>query len=208
MAVIGIIGLKGGAGRSTVATSLAVAIPGSAIVDADPPQGTATSWGMIRGRSEPPPVFTAESLAGLTGLVAEASRQHPIVIVDTPPRIAEATRAAVVLSDLVLVPVAPSVAELWAVSDLVPILKAAKRLDRSWLLWNRVRAYTKSAGEIQAVAKAELPIPALKSQLGMRVAYSDAMAAGMGVTEFGEPVAREEMQNLAREVSRLLKGRK
>ena len=205
MAVIGIIGLKGGAGRSTLATNLAVALADSAIVDADPPQGTATSWGLIR-EGKPPPVYTAESLAGLTGSIVDASRQHSNVIVDTPPRIAEATRAVVMLADLLLIPVAPSVAELWAVGDVLTILQSAKRLDRSRIVWNRVRSQTRSAGEIQAEAKKEIPISAMRSQLGLRVAYTDAMGAGMGVTEYGEPVAREEMQALAREVSKFLRG--
>ena len=46
--IIGIIQIKGGVGRSTLATNLAAAltqIGSTALVDADVPQGTSASWG-------------------------------------------------------------------------------------------------------------------------------------------------------------------
>lgn len=49
MTTIGVIQLKGGTGRSTVASNLAGGLPGPvALIDCDIPQGTAASWAALR----------------------------------------------------------------------------------------------------------------------------------------------------------------
>lgn len=49
--IIGVIQLKGGAGRSTLATNLAAALATrgpTALVDCDLPQGTSAAWSALR----------------------------------------------------------------------------------------------------------------------------------------------------------------
>jgi len=205
MRVIGVLQLKGGVGRTTVATNLAVGLgEGVVLVDADLPQGTASAWGAIREADAPFVLPVAnhhqlvDTLDGLTG--------YRYAVVDAPPRIAEVTRALLIVSDLVIVPVGASIADLWAAQDLLETVKEAKKEKRNLkvrLLWNKHRLFTKSARTMQKAVKAELAVPALKTTLGYRVAYSDALAEGLSVLEYRDRKAKSEMQNLVKEVKRL-----
>jgi len=206
MQVIGILQLKGGVGRTTVATNLAVGLgAGTVLVDADLPQGTAAAWASIR-KSDTPDVLPIENhhqlvdtLDGLTG--------YRYCVVDAPPRIAEVTRALLIVSDLVIVPVGTSIADLWAAQDLLETVKEARREKRNILvrlLWNKHRPFIKSARKMQKAVKAELDVPALKTTLGYRVAYSDALAEGLSVLEYRDRKAKAEIQNLVKEVRRLV----
>ncbi|EQD78531.1 Cobyrinic acid ac-diamide synthase, partial [mine drainage metagenome] len=47
--------------------------------------------------------------------------------IDTPPTISEQSETVLGLADLVLIPVRPSPADLWAVSETVALVKAAAK---------------------------------------------------------------------------------
>ncbi len=153
--IISIVQVKGGAGRSTVATNLAAALSRkapTALVDCDMPQGTSMSWYSLRAaenRSGGLSLATARDHRELVELVQGLNREY--LVLDAPPRIAEITRAMLMLSDLVLIPLGPSAAEVWATTDLLQTIEEAKQkrpqLDHR-IVWNKYRAYTKSAQEL------------------------------------------------------------
>jgi len=207
MRTVGVVQLKGGAGRTTLATNLAVGLS-AVLVDADQPQGTATAWGALRP-SGSPQVVPADNHRQLVERLEELQRQgSAVVVVDAPPRVAEITRALLVLADVVLIPVGPSLADLWACGDLLETVSEASRENRRLtvrLVWNRFRPYTASADKLRKETRRELDVPALSSTLGYRVAYSDALGAGLSVLEYHNAKAREEMQALVAEVKRLLR---
>lgn len=214
--VIGIIQVKGGAGRSTIATNLAGMLADSsrvALVDCDMPQGTSASWAAIRLADKPNSltVATASSHVELVEAVKRLDAEHDYIILDGPPRIAEMTRAALILSNLCLIPMGASAAELWATSDLLATIHEARAVKPevdARILWTRFRGSTKSAQELSAAATSELGLKELKAKLGYRVAFSEAMARGMTAAEWPERTAREEMQAVGKEVIRILEGRK
>lgn len=214
--IIGIIQVKGGAGRSTVATNLAGLIAKSgnrvALVDCDMPQGTAAAWASIRASEGRGDVGIATA-ADHTELVAQVQRldaDHDYLILDCPPRIAEMTKAALVLSHLCLVPVAPSAADIWATSDLLPTIDAAKAVKPETdarIVWNRFRASTRLAQELSAAAGKELGLKSLSAKLGYRVAYAEAMARGLTAQEWTDRKAKDELAALAGEVGKILKAK-
>ena len=214
--VIGIIQVKGGAGRSTIATNLAGMLAESsrvALVDCDMPQGTSASWAAIRLADKPNSltVATASNHHELVAAVKRLDAEHDYILLDGPPRIAEMTRAALILSHLCLIPMGASAAELWATSDLLATIHEARAVKPevdARILWTRFRGSTKSAQELSAAATSELGLKELKAKLGYRVAFSEAMARGMTAAEWPERTAREEMQAVGREVIRILEGRK
>jgi len=202
MYVIGVVQLKGGAGRSTVASNLAVGLD-AVLLDADAPQFSASAWGAIRDRDEPP-VIPVEDHRELVDQL-HAIEGHDFAIVDAPPRVAEVSRALLLSCDLALVPVAPSIADIWAVQDLLETVAEA-HLERPLdvrLVWNKLRPYVKGEVELQTQAKRELDVPSLRSTLSYRVAYSQAFQEGLSVLEYSNPKARDEMQALVREVRRI-----
>lgn len=214
--VIGVIQVKGGVGRSTIATNMAGAMSEknkTVLIDCDMPQGTSASWFSIRqqqNRAGKLTVVTARDHKELVKEVERLSADHQVVIIDCPPRIAEMTRAALILSDLCLIPLGASAPEIWATSDLMTTIEEAKRVKSSVdarLVWNRYRSTTSSAQELSAAVRTGLGLAEMDTKLGFRVAYSDALARGLTVMEWSDRAAKDEMTKLTIETTKILKVR-
>lgn len=179
---------KGGSGKSTVAVNLAVALAergrSVVLVDLDR-QGTATDWRRARTADHPRLCHDIAHAAGAD-----------VAIIDTPGVDSPATTAAMRAADLVLVPVRPSVPDL---RGSLPTIHALVRIGKPFaFVLNQcpVRAGSRLAETRAGLAAlgivAEPPIAA-------RVTYQDAMAAGLGVTEYApSSPAAEEIRALAR----------
>jgi chromosome partitioning protein len=115
--IISVIQEKGGTGKSTIATNLAGMAAKDrrvVLIDCDMPQGTSQSWASIR-LSAKPENLTAKTVANyrdLVELVNEIEQKFDLIIIDSPPRIAETTKAALILSNLALIPLGASAAVL------------------------------------------------------------------------------------------------
>lgn len=216
--VIGIIQVKGGAGRSTLSTNLAGELSKqgkTVLIDCDMPQGTSSSWFAVRQQAETAqrPLFSenliADTAANHRELVAKVEQYQnaDYIVLDGPPRIAELTRATLLLADLCLVPVGASKAEIWATSDLLELIAEAKKVKpvKARMVWTRHRPHTKLAQELSELAAKELGLPALSTSLGMRVAYMEALGEGLTGAEMSEPSARAEITSLVNEVKKLLR---
>ncbi len=184
---IGFIQVKGGAGRSTLATNIAGMIAESktvALIDCDLPQATSASWYAIRksiGKEGALTIAMAKNHDELVQKWKYLSAEHDFVVIDAPPRIAEMTKVALILSDLSLIPVGPSLADIWATSDLLSTIQLAKEHKpgvNAKIIWNKFRPTIKSAQLLAQAAKKELGLKVLKNTLGYRVAYSDAYGEG------------------------------
>lgn len=207
--IISFIQVKGGAGKSTIATNIAGMLSANkkvALIDCDLPQATSASWAAIRD-SEITTV-TASNHVELVEQATALQESHDIIIIDAPPRIAEITKAALILSDLCLVPLGASTPEIWSTVDLLETVKEAKQRKADIdvrIIWNRFRATTKSAQELSAEATKQLSLKALKSKLGYRVAYIEAIGRGMTVLEWSDKKAKEELKELGFELEQILK---
>lgn len=209
---IGVIQVKGGAGRSTVSTNLAGELSKmgkTVLIDCDMPQGTAASWFSVREQAGKASNLMADTASNHRELIAKVEKYQDadFVVLDGPPRIAELTRAILVLASLCLIPVGASAAEIWAASDLMALIKEAKKVKpvNVRLVWTRYRGYTRLAQELSDRATRELGLAALTATLGMRVAYTEALGAGLTVGELSEPSARAEIASLIDEIQKLLR---
>lgn len=210
--IIGIIQLKGGAGRSTVSTNLAGELSKegkTVLIDCDMPQGTGASWYAVREQAGKAGNLIADTATNHRELVAkvEQYKDADFIVLDGPPRIAELTRAILVLADLCLVPVGASAAEIWATGDLLTLIEEANKVKpvNARMVWTRYRAHTRLAQELSELATKELGLVALSTALGMRVGYMEALGDGLTVAEQTEPNAKAEIRLLAREVKKLLR---
>ena len=178
--IIGLIQVKGGAGRSTIATNLAGMMATHkrvALIDCDMPQATSASWYSIRKannkhNSSMYGSLTIATAADHTQLIAEIERlnaSHDIIIIDAPPRIAEITRVSLILSDICIVPLGASLADIWATSDLLATINQAKEHKPKVnvrILWNKFRSTTKSAKDLSLEVSEKLKLKELGTKLG------------------------------------------
>jgi chromosome partitioning protein len=214
--IVGIIQVKGGVGRSTIATNLASIFSlkkPTALIDCDLPQGTSASWYAVRKSELPPANLTLATARDFRELVAHAkelSSKHRYIVIDAPPRIAELTRAIIIMSTLSLVPLGASAAEIWSTADLLQTIKAARDYRKDIdvrIVWNRFRSQTREAVDLSEAAGRELGLKELTARLGYRVAYSEALARGLSADEWLDRTARTEILALATEVKDILKGK-
>ena len=120
---------KGGAGKTTLASHLAVQAQASgagpvALIDTDP-QGGLAGWWNARAASTPEWIEPAGGLpAAIAGCRAAGYRT---LLVDTPPSLSETIAEVLALADLIVVPVQPSPNDLRAVGGTVELAAASGR---------------------------------------------------------------------------------
>jgi len=211
--IIGLVQVKGGAGRSTVSTNLAgelSKVGKTVLIDCDMPQGTSASWYAVRQQKGRQGNLQADTATDHTELIKKVKvhQDADYIILDGAPRIAEMTKAILILADLCLVPVGASNAEIWATSDILAIINEANAVKpvEARMLWTRYRAHTRLAQELSGLASEELGLQALTASTGMRVAYMQALGEGLTVTELADTSARDEIKAITDEVLNLFKN--
>jgi chromosome partitioning protein len=199
--VIAVAQRKGGAGKSTLAANLAAAFAGLgervALLDTDP-QKTLAQWHAQRvGSGGKAAVLDFEAPAGwrVPATCEKLRRSHDVVLLDTPPHDDTDARIAIRSADLVLVPLQPSPADVWATGATLDLAKAEKRPVVVAL--NRVPAQGKLTAEVAAELRRN-GLTLLDATLGNRTGFATAFAAGLGVTEAApRSVAADEVRALA-----------
>jgi chromosome partitioning protein len=196
MRTLAFVSQKGGSGKSTIASSVAVAAHQTnekvCVIDMDP-QGSLTNWARIRAAGDIE--VLASGAAGLPALLATLERRGvTIALLDTPGAEGAASSAAMRVADLNIVPSRPSLFDLWASARARAALEeiGAKFV---FLLNQCPPALT---ARVQDGVEALEEMGRLISPLILaRVEYQDAARRGRGVTELNPSGgAAEEMRGL------------
>jgi len=207
--VIAIAQRKGGAGKSTLAATLATALASDgarvALLDTDP-QKSLVRWHAERaGALSQAAALAFEDPSGwrVPAALDRLRKSYDFVLVDTPPHDDTDARLAIRGADLALVPLQPSHADLWASEATLGMAKVEKTPVQ--LVLNRVPPTGKLRDEIQAALAAQ-KLPVLDAMLGNRNAFPAAFARGLGVTEAApRSIAAEEARALAASILRIAK---
>jgi chromosome partitioning protein len=174
---------KGGCGKSTLATSLAVAAQeaGESVVIFDlDPKSCATRWGAIR--MDPNlPVRTAAAARLSSELRAAAKRNVTLSIIDTPALESPAALAAVKKADLTIVPTKPSAFDIW--SAVMTGRRMNYLRENFVFLFNQCPKRRHSRRMRASIAALESAGPLLVPQIGISQRFLEAAAKGKGVTE-------------------------
>ena len=209
--VLAVLNPKGGSGKSTLATNLARALQLTGrnvlVVDADP-QGPARDWRQTAGDDvDLPPVFGVDRPT-LEKDIPKVASAFDVVVIDGAAKAAPMSVSAVKAADVVLIPVQPSAADLWAASDLVDIVTARRSVTegspRAAFVVSRQIPGTRLAAGIQEVLDG-YGLPVLEARTSQRVAYAEALAAGLSVIDH-EPdgKAADEIRAVLAEIEPLL----
>lgn len=185
---------KGGVGKTTLAVQLAIARAMAGrdvwLIDGDR-QGTAAA--AIAARAEAgrqPGIACAQYADGpaLRGQVQQQRDKWQDIIIDAGGRDSTALRAALILSDVLLVPFAPRSYDVWALDDMAALVDEANSVRdglRCLAVMNQADPGEHSADNAEAAAAvAEVPqFTYLPAPIRRRKAFSNAGGAGLAVAE-------------------------
>ncbi len=201
--IVGVLNQKGGVGKTTIAVNLASCFSRSGwrvlLVDADP-QGSSLAWSGVR-EVEPGFVVVGMAKPTLHREIPALAKNYDVVVIDGAPRVNELARAAIMASDLVLIPVQPSPYDVWAASETVQLIREArvyKESLRGAFVVNRKIANTAIGRDFSAAFDQFPDTPVLETALIQRVVYAESAARGLSVIEAApRSEAARELERLA-----------
>jgi chromosome partitioning protein len=187
--ILGVVNQKGGTGKTTVSTNLATLFAGEGrdvlLIDADP-QRSALNW-----RADRPEQSPQVQTIGLPGQnlrleIEPFRKKYDIIIIDGAGRVTESARAAVVVSDFVIVPTLPSKPDTLSTEDfftqVIEQVRAMKDVSGAILI-NQVQTGTVMS-RLSEDHLRSIGYPLFTTALHQYVAYREAIAAGLGVVEY------------------------
>jgi chromosome partitioning protein len=186
--ILGVLNQKGGVGKTTISINLAATLAKHGrrvlLVDADP-QGSALAWSSRRERE---PWFPVIGMAKPTlhRDLPDLVRGYDVAVIDGPPRVSEVARAAILASDLVLIPVQPSPYDVWASADTIRLIREARQFRgeiKAAFLINRKIAKTAIGRDVMSALEEFADVPVLATALGQRVVFAESAAQGLSVIE-------------------------
>lgn len=192
MKVVTVANLKGGTAKSTTAVYLAHAWAEAGlrvlVVDADP-QGSVLRWSDIAGWDTVQTVGLA--VRDIYRRLPDLAGNADLVVIDTPPMDEQAaiSYSAIRAGDVVVIPMAPTTAELDRLPDMLDAVAEVEPLretpPRVVVMLNRTVANAASTGQIRAsieqrgIAVLDATIPrreAIAQSFGRPVTHDDAYA--------------------------------
>ncbi|WP_107667098.1 AAA family ATPase [Cyanothece sp. BG0011] len=187
-------GIKGGVGKSTVATTLTVIRANLGydvlLVDADDQQ-TATDFTLMRNET-----LSDSGGAGYTSVQLKGSAvrtdtlrladKYEDVIIDVGGRDTAGQRAALSIASIYLVPFLPASFDVWTLEKVGELIEEAKAFNpelKAYCFLNRADPRGSDNDEAAAIASEITQLTYLDASWGNRKAFRNASAQGLAVTE-------------------------
>lgn len=200
------VNTKGGVGKSTLAVHLAVWFrdQGASVglIDGDPQQSS-SQW----MREACPEVAVANAITPEEA--AEISRRFLLsfdfVIADGPAGLDELSRTLLLVADLALFPITPSILDVRSVAQATSILRYARSINANRpaakLVLNKLRTRDRISSEL-LTSTSDLGLEATQATLRDLQAYRDAAQQGTVVSRLGRRgrQAADEMNVLGQEI--------
>lgn len=209
--IISVTNLKGGVGKSTMTQNLAVAFAARGakvcIADTDKKQHTSIKWSGQREESQTSiPVFGVTEGEALVKNVKALQKEYDHVFIDGTPILEELASWTVLASDMVVIPTLPSPSDIWSLQEFKVRLDQIKAMGTNipaYILINKHSGSRNLDKEINSAVD-EFGMEILKSTIKDRVAYKEAMLEGLGVVEYKDKKAKEEIEQLTNEILEII----
>ncbi|GMQ82691.1 MAG: ParA family partition ATPase [Rhodothermia bacterium] len=206
--VIACLSPKGGGGKTTIVTNVARAFQtyGTVIIIDTDPQQTAGNWA-DHAAEDYPPVWVGET-KNLKMDVERLKSLFDFVFIDGAASLDEVIADALAGSDVVLIPVRPSLADIWAISDMVDVIERARSARKGRP--SPVFVISQQGIGTRLAAGVETPlgqydIPVLENRTSIRIAYAEALSAGYSVIDYQpKGKAAAEIKAIANEIKELI----
>ena len=197
---------KGGVGKSTIATNLAVEM-NLPIIDLDS-QHSCYLFSLLRQEEQEKSlqVFTPETVDEIKDILESSVRDK--VVIDSGGYDNDLNRFALLISDVVITPVSPSQIEVFGLLKFAEIIEEAKKYNPSLMVHvlinnadprcssenRKLRQFIEESGDFEL----------LKTKLHRRADYRRAYSEGLSVCEYNpEGKACEEIKALIEEINAL-----
>ncbi len=202
--IISLVNQKGGVGKSTTAINLAASLTRKncklVFIDTDP-QGSAVRWHTIESnkafeiKHHPRPI----SHQDLNELAWDCDH----VVIDAPPANGDITQSILAITDLAIVPLSPSPVDMWSCDKTLEMINEQEKQNsglKSKLLVTRKIPGTKLGREARD-AMGAFDTDIFETELCQRVAYIEAMNAGVSVMQYApNSKAALEVESLSQEI--------
>jgi chromosome partitioning protein len=198
--------IKGGVGKTTLAVNLAIVRAASGrdvlLVDGDE-QRTALTFTDLRTEQMGQPGYTAVSLQGasLRTQVRQLAGKYDDIVIDVGGRDTGSLRAALVVTETLLVPMQPRSFDIWAIDQMAELVTEAREINeklRALMVLNAADAQGRDNDEAAEALKEVQALTLIATSIGRRKAFPNAAASGRAVTEYTpkDPKAVEELSKL------------
>ncbi len=200
-------GTKGGSGKSTVATSLAIMRAAAGrdvqLVDADD-QETASDFTILRNERLPGGAgYTSIKLTG-SAVRTETQRlvgKYDDILIDTGGRDTASQRAALTIADVFLVPFVPRSFDIWTIDKVAHLVREIRSVNpqlKAYTFLNRADPAGPDNEDAAEVLREAPELELLETPLVYRKAFGKAGAQGLAVIELKPPdeKAIQEMKAL------------
>jgi chromosome partitioning protein len=195
-------GIKGGSGKTTVSTNLAVMLAQCGrdvlLIDADD-QESATDFTMWRNeRLDGKAGYTAVQLTG-PNVRREAlalAEKYSDVVIDTGGRDTTSQRAALTIANVALFPFVPRSLDVWTIEKLTRVLYEVQPANpdlKTFAFINRADPSGSDNDDAAAAIRDAEGLTFLDTPLGNRKSFANAAAGGLGIAEY-QPIDKKAIQ--------------
>lgn len=185
-------GIKGGSGKTTIATNLTVFLSKQGrdviLVDADD-QESATDFTSFRHQSlEGELGYTAVKVTGseLNASVAQLAKKYDDVVIDTGGRDTVSQRSALSVSHVYLVPFAPRSLDIWTLRKVENLIAEMSPFNPGLICLtfiNKADARGTYKEDTADLLRESQYVRFIDTPIGNRISFANAAASGLGVIE-------------------------
>ena len=184
--------VKGGVGKTTLAINIAIAraLAGKDVllIDGDE-QHTAASFTDLRNEQAGRKDYTAVNLAGaaVRTQTRQLSSKYGDIVIDAGGRDTGSFRAALTVTDMLLVPVQPRTFDVWAIDQVANLVAEAREINEQLLAVSVLNAADPVGQDNHEAAEALTEVDGIEYLpflVVRRKAFPNAAAQGLSVLEY------------------------